>query len=61
METRVLSKNLTISYNNQIFQIETKRPGYTMRGAHVEVRESEEGTIKIEYKGAVLEYSKGGS
>jgi hypothetical protein len=59
MESRVLSKNLTISYKNKIYQIKTARASYTMRGAHVDVRESEDGAIKIEYKGAEMKYSEG--
>jgi transposase len=59
MESRVLSKNLTISYKNKIYQIETERASYTMRGAHVDVRESEDGAIKIEYKGTEMKYSEG--
>jgi transposase len=54
IERRTLSKNLTISYNNRIYQISTKRPLYTMRGAHVEVREMSTGQITIEYKGKAL-------
>lgn len=56
-ERRTLSKNLTLSYNNVIYQIQTKRATYTMRSAHVEVRESSSGVITIEYKGRPLEYS----
>ena len=56
-ERRTLSKNLTLSYNNVIYQIKTKRPRYTMRGAHVEVREKSNGEITIEYKQRPLEYS----
>lgn len=56
-ERRTLSKNLTLSYNNVIYQIKTKRATYTMRYAHVEVRETSSGTITIEYKGRPLEYS----
>lgn len=56
-ERRTLSKNLTLSYNNVIYQIKTKRAAYTMRCAHVEVRETSSGTITIEYKGRPLEYS----
>ncbi|MCX7122123.1 MAG: ISNCY family transposase [Gammaproteobacteria bacterium] len=37
---RKLSKNLEISYNNVIYQILTKAPGYSMRGAYVTVCES---------------------
>jgi transposase len=56
-ERRTLSKNLTLSYNNVIYQIKTKRPAYTMRGAHVEVREPHTGKITIEYKQRPLEYT----
>src|ERR1041384_4125834 len=56
-ERRTLSKNLTLSYNNVIYQIKTKRAAYTMRGAHVEVRENSSGEITIEYKQRPLEYS----
>jgi transposase len=56
-EQRTLSKNLTISYNNVIYQIATNRAAYTMRGAHVEVREAGGGEIRIEYKGRLLAYS----
>jgi len=44
-EGRTLSKNLTLSYHNVIYQIKTTRPVYTMRGAHVEVREKSSGEI----------------
>jgi hypothetical protein len=57
VERRTLSKNLTISYNNVIYQINSKRAAYTMRGAHVEVRETSTGEISIEYKGKALSYS----
>jgi hypothetical protein len=56
-ERRTLSKNLTLSYNNVIYQIKTKRSAYTMRGAHVEVREKSNGEITIEYKQRPLEYT----
>lgn len=56
-ERRTLSKNLTISYNNVIYQVVTKRAAYTMRGAPVEVRESGGGEVSIEYKGRALSYS----
>jgi len=56
-ERRTLSKNLTLSYNKVIYQIQTKRAAYTMRNAQVEVRETSNGTITIEYKGRVLEYT----
>src|SRR5690349_584199 len=56
-ERRTLSKNLTLSYNNVIYQIKTKRAAYTMRGAHVEVREKSSGELTIEYKQRPLEYT----
>jgi transposase len=55
-ERRTLSKNLTLSYNNVIYQVATKRAAYTMRGAHVEVREASGGEVSIEYKGRALSY-----
>lgn len=56
-ERRTLSKNLTLSYGNVIYQIQTKRPAYTMRKAHVLVRETSTGVITIEYKGRPLEHT----
>ena len=56
-ERRTLSKNLTISYGNRIYQIKTKRAAYTMRRAHVEVREKSSGEISIEYQGKALSYN----
>jgi transposase len=56
VERRTLSKNLTVSYNSRVYQITTKRAAYTMRGAHVEVREAATGEITIEYKGKALAY-----
>ena len=54
---RTLSKNLTLSYNNVIYQIKTKRSAYTMRKAQVEVRENHRGEITIEYKRRPLQYT----
>jgi transposase len=56
-ETRVLSKNLTLSYDGRVYQIKTDRAAYTMRGARVEVRETEAGEVSIEYKGRALPFS----
>jgi len=55
-ENRSLSKNLQLSYKGVIYQIETKRPTYTMRRATVIVRENSQGEIRIEYKGKQLDY-----
>ena len=57
VERRTLSKNLTLSYGNVIYQIRTKRAAYTMRGAHVEVRETSAGEVTIEYRGRRLDHS----
>jgi transposase len=56
-EERVLSKNLTLSYDGRIYQIKTDRAAYTMRGARVEVRETGAGEVSIEYKGRPLPFS----
>lgn len=56
-ETRILSKNLTIQYNNVIYQIQTKRPTYALRKAQVTVCQDAQGNISILYKGKPLEYS----
>src|SRR5215217_2738898 len=56
-ERRTLSKNLTLSYNNVIYQIKTRRAAYTMRHAQVEVRERHTGEITIEYKQQPLDYT----
>lgn len=51
---RRLSKNLTLQYKNVTYQVITERPDYAMRKAAVEVRESKDGSIAIEYKGKPL-------
>jgi transposase len=56
-EQRVLSKNLTLSYDGRLYQIKTDRAAYTMRGARVEVRETSAGEVRIEYKGQPLAFS----
>jgi hypothetical protein len=40
-----------------IYQIKTKRSAYTMRGAHVEIRETSTGELTIEYKQRPLAYT----
>ena len=56
-ELRVLSKNLTLSYNTVVYQIQTPRPTYALRKAQVVVRENRQGEIAIEYKGKPLQYT----
>lgn len=55
--TRILSKQLSVSYGNRIYQIQTQRPAYAMRNAPVTVREDINGGIKIVYKGQSLAYT----
>jgi transposase len=57
-ELRVLSKNLTLSYNTALYQIQTPRPTYALRKAQVVVRENRQGEIAIEYKGKPLQYTR---
>lgn len=54
--TRVLSKNLTLQYDNVIYQIKTPRPTYALRNARVLMSENRQGTITISYKGKELNY-----
>ncbi len=54
--TRRLSKQLTCSYENKIYQITTNRPTYAMRHAFVIILEDGEGHITIQYKQKPLEY-----
>lgn len=56
-EMRTLSKNLTLNYQNVIYQIQTPRPSYALRNAQVVVREDRCGVITIEYKGKPLTYT----
>jgi len=56
-ETRTLTKNLTVHYNNVIYQIHTKRPTYAMHKAPVTVCENAQGEIAILYNNKPLPYS----
>lgn len=55
--TRILSKQLTLSCQNKIYQIKSDRPTYAMRYAPVQVRRDMQGKIMIEYKGKRLDYT----
>lgn len=52
---RKISKNLEVSYDNQIYQIQTERPSYTLRGAPVTVCD-DHGQITLLYKSKPLIY-----
>jgi len=54
---RILSKQLTLSYGNKIYQIQTERPTYAMRYAPVVIQEDTEGNISIFYKEQQLNYT----
>lgn len=47
--SRKLTKNLELSYDSRIFQIQIQDPSYSLRRARVEVIELLDGTIRIEY------------
>ena len=53
---RILSKQLTISYQNKIYQIQTERPTYAMRHAPVTIVD-DKGRITIWYKKESLPYA----
>lgn len=52
---RKLSKNLELSYQNKIYQIITKTPSYTMRGAQITVIDQQK-KVTLIYKNTILEY-----
>ena len=56
-ETRIITKNLTVQYNNVIYQIQTNRPSYALRKATVIICENEQGDIAILYKNKPLDFS----
>jgi hypothetical protein len=55
-ESRLLSKNLELSYKRVIYQIQSRRPRYALRYQRVWVYENAKGEVEIEYKGKRLEY-----
>lgn len=56
-EPRILSDNLTIQFNKVVYQIQTHRPTYAMRHAHVTVSLDQQANLQILYNGKQLEYS----
>ena len=56
-ETRTITKNLTVHYNNVIYQIQTNRPSYALRKALVTVCENAQGDIAILYKHKPLDFT----
>jgi transposase len=57
-ETRTLTKNLTVHYNNVIYQIHSQRPTYAMHQALVTVCQNAIGEVTILYKDQPLDYTR---
>lgn len=51
---RQLSKNLTLQYNNVIYQVFAHQREYTLRKAEVLVLERKDGTVSVEHRGKAL-------
>jgi hypothetical protein len=56
-ETRILTKNLTLQYGQQFYQIQTDRPSYALNKASVTVCQSASGEVRLLYQGKPLAYT----
>jgi hypothetical protein len=56
-ESRTISKNLTVQFENVVYQIQTERPTYAMRNALVTVCADAKQNITLLYKGKSLPYT----
>lgn len=56
-ETRTLTKNLTVQYEREIYQIQTDRPVYALRNATVLVCQKTSGEITILYQNRSLAFT----
>lgn len=56
-DERKLTKNLELSYNNVIYQIQTNTKGYRLRHATVTVCEDLNGRITLIHQGKILDYT----
>lgn len=56
-ETRTLTKNLTLQYDQQFYQIQTDRPNYALNKAIVTLCQSASGEVRILYQGKPLTYT----
>ncbi len=54
---RKLSKNLSLQYNNTLYQLKIKGIGYAMRGATVTICEDFDGNITLLYQSKSLDFS----
>jgi Integrase core domain. len=56
-ESRKLSNNLTLQYKNVVFQIQTKRPAYSLRKTPVKICENSQGVISLFHNDQPLLYT----
>ena len=56
-EQRVVSKNLTVQFENVVYQIQTKRPSYALRKAIVTICIDLHQTLSLLYNGKSLPYN----
>jgi predicted SprT family Zn-dependent metalloprotease len=56
-EARTISKNLTVQFENIVYQIQTERPTYTMRNAIVTVCADAKQNVTLIYKSKSLPYT----
>lgn len=56
-ETRTLTKNLTLQYDQGFYQIHTERPSYALSKASVTVCQSASGDVRILYQGKPLAFT----
>lgn len=55
-ETRTCSKNLEVSYQNTVYQIQVKKPSYALRNAKILVCDDLKGRVELIYKDRLLPY-----
>ena len=56
-ESRTLTKNLTVQFNQAIYQIQTERPTYALRHAKVTVCQNAKGEVSILYQNRPLAFT----
>lgn len=56
-ETRTLSKNLTLQFQKVVYQIQTQRPTYALRGAILTVCQDAAGQVTLLYRGKSLPFT----
>lgn len=56
-EPRILSKNLTLQFEKVVYQVQTERPTYALRGAKVTVCRDASGQVTLLYQGKPLAFT----